>query len=539
MGVVGDSGVTNDVPATASGQNYAGAGLDSALGTISGSYPDPQMSTAFNYQGAGPGSGYSQAQDYQGSPAGSQAYGYTAPQATGPYQERLSPDDLRLSMPQAESFQPDSNKNFAAATLPSSLSVEGYSTTQTKATWYYPEFSSSNNRFYAQTSSGLTTTAACSAGGYLPLWADVKSAGNLYVYEWYPNQQTPYITWGGWNWQGWKKGWFGGDSPGWHILCYNCRDWSNYVYIYVYPANAYANSYGNTYGNAPGSYGSAYGSAYGTTYGTTSGYGATYGSGYGSGSTGPVTSGLVASHLPSGAPTPPNIDSEKLVFPDYTLIAPSSTTYQSSALYYSLAGMSGASGYSTAGSCPGCNAQGQYFAASGGSTGSSSAGYPTAWTAQGAAQGSCTACATAASGNQVSGCTGQGNCQTCAVQGFTAQPAQVVQTYQTVFPGPSTYKCNEYYLQNWQDNLCTVGSARCNEWLPLWSKISQPGNYWSFEWTMCGSNAFCSPEVKNFGCKGAGWHMTWFRGNKPGWYVLSYHCNDWSNYVYIYVWPST
>jgi hypothetical protein len=507
LGVVGDSGVTNGISATAFGQDYAAASLDSELGTLSASYPDSQMNGAFDYQSAQ----YSQAQNYQGGSAGAQAYGYTAPQVTGPYQERLSADDLRLSMPQAESFQPDGNKNFAVATPPSSLSVESYSSTQTTASWYYPELSSSNNRLYVQTNSGLKTTAGCSYGGYLPLWADISSAGNLYVYEWYANQQTPSITWGGWNWQGWKKGWFGGDAAGWHILCYNCRDWSNYVYIYVYPASSYGSTYGNTYG---GSYGNAYAGTYSST------------------TTGLVTSGLVSNTLPSGAPTPPNLNSENLVFPDYTLITPSSTAYQSQGLYYAQSGSSGTAGYSAASSCPTC--AGSYSTAQSYAT---SGSYAPVWTGQGTAQGSCTNCA--ASGKQMSSCTGQSNCQTCAIQGLVTQPAQVVQTYKAVFPNPSTCKCNEYYLQNWQNNLCTVGSARCNEWLPLWSKINQAGNYWSFEWTMCGTNSFCSPEVKNFGCKGAGWHQTWFRGNKAGWYVLSYYCNDWSNYVYIYVWPSS
>ena len=76
--------------------------------------------------------------------------------------------------------------------------------------------------------------------------------------------------------------------------------------------------------------------------------------------------------------------------------------------------------------------------------------------------------------------------------------------------------------------------------MPLWSKISRPGVYWSFEWTCLRqrSGYYCSPEVRNFGYKSSGWYQTWFRGNNPGWHILSYHCNDWSNYIYIYVWPA-
>jgi len=52
--------------------------------------------------------------------------------------------------------------------------------------WYYPDQVNSANRFYVQTSSGLNTIAGCSYGGYLPLFADIKSSGNFFVYEWYP-----------------------------------------------------------------------------------------------------------------------------------------------------------------------------------------------------------------------------------------------------------------------------------------------------------------------------------------------------------------
>jgi hypothetical protein len=93
-------------------------------------------------------------------------------------------------------------------------------------------------------------------------------------------------------------------------------------------------------------------------------------------------------------------------------------------------------------------------------------------------------------------------------------------------------------VQGFQGRLNTVGSVKCGEWLPLWSKIGKPGCYWSFEWTQgcTASGSFCYPEVKNFGYKGTGWYSTWFRGNKPGWHILSYFSNDWSNYIYVYVW---
>jgi len=115
-----------------------------------------------------------------------------------------------------------------------------------------------------------------------------------------------------------------------------------------------------------------------------------------------------------------------------------------------------------------------------------------------------------------------------------------MQSYQAVYPVPSICKCNEYYVQSCPERPATVAGVFCGRWLPLWSKISRSGTYWSFEWTACssGPSYYCSPEVKNFGYKSTGWYQTWFKGNNPGWHILSYHCNDWSNYIYIYVWPS-
>ena len=104
--------------------------------------------------------------------------------------------------------------------------------------WYYPSSVVSANRFYVQTASGFRTVGGCSFRGYLPLWADIKSSGNFFVYEWYPGRSTPSVRWWGWTGTGWKKGWFCGDVPGWHILCYNSGIWSNYIYIYVYPRGA-------------------------------------------------------------------------------------------------------------------------------------------------------------------------------------------------------------------------------------------------------------------------------------------------------------
>ena len=383
-----------------------------------------------------------------------------APQISGPYQEGYSPDSINLQKPMAESFQPDSNLNFISAALPSGISVQPYSTQVSgshvsgyqgtgtgTSSWYYPGALYSGNKFYVQASSGLGTTAGCSLGGYLPIWSDIAVSGNFYVYEWYPGQTTPLVRWWGWAWPGFKKGWFNGDVPGWHVLCYNSRDWSNYIYIYVWPGPYHQGSsyQGQQYqGSYQGPY-TGQGQYPGQQY-PQSGYASTLGQ---------------DSSLSAGAPMPPDINSEKLVMPDYNLLSQS--------------------GYAS-----------QYQMVS---------------------------------------------------QYQSQMPSQVViQSQAAVYPKCTSYKANEYYVQAWPGKLDTVAGVKCGQWLPIWSNIARPGNYWSFEWYQCQgfpSGYYCQPEVKNFGYKVAGWYQTWFCGNKPGWHILCYCSNDWSNYVYLYVWPTS
>jgi hypothetical protein len=403
-------------------------------------------------------------------------YASNAPQIAGPYQDHLSPDDLNIIQPNAENFHPDSSLNFVPASIPSGINVEAYNPGQGQGYWYYPGSATSKNKFYVQTSAGLMTTAGCSYGGYLPLWSDINSPGNFYVYEWYPGQAMPSIRWWGWAWQGFKKGWFTGDVPGWHILCYNCRDWSNYVYIYVWPSG-----------------GSVYVS------------------------TGPST--VSQASLPSGAPTPPDMSAENLMLPDYNQYQPNA----------------------------GCAAQ-SYTQGPGQNNAAQSLNMPQANAFYPAESPSPQQDAYSTQGSTLAQ-SGYSTCPTCTDKtsttgGLSAYvPASVPDytggTYQAVYPTPVAYRCNEYYVQTCSGKLSTIAGAKYGGWLPLWSKIGKPGVYWSFEWTQCGSPlVYCYPDVKSFGYKGMGWYQTWFRGNNPGWHILSYYNSDWSNYVYIYVWPA-
>jgi hypothetical protein len=121
--------------------------------------------------------------------------------------------------------------------------------------------------------------------------------------------------------------------------------------------------------------------------------------------------------------------------------------------------------------------------------------------------------------------------------GYSPAGADTVSDFGLVYTPRSASKYNEYYIQTRPGRLTTVASTRQNQWLQLWSKITRPGMYWSFEWPPCKAGYYCPPEVKSFGYKKEGWYPTWFKSSTPGWHLLVYQCNDWSNYVYIYVWP--
>jgi hypothetical protein len=369
------------------------------------------------------------------------------PRISGPYQEHFTADDLKLSTPEASSFIPDSNLNLVSTALPSGVSeVSTGGTVQGANSWYYPEQVTSRNKFYVQTTAGLSKVGSCADGGYVPMWCNVASSNNFYTYEWYPGQWTPSVRWWSWVQSGTKKVWFSGDVPGWHILCYNCQDFSNYIYIYVWPSSA------KGYSSSKGAYSSG---------------------------------SPILSSIPQGAPTPPDLSSEDLILPDLSLVSPGGQQNQIPC---------GSTGPQAAYSATGSS--GMAYPRSGGSPGQSNQGGQSYQHGQGAIQ--------------------------------TVYPRCVVQRY------------NEYYVQTWPNRLSTVGSARCGEWLSLWSNIGSPGNYWSFEWSLCGgypTPSFSLSEVKNFGYKKAGWYQTWFRGNKEGWHVLIYCDNDWSNYIYVYVYP--
>jgi len=557
FGAVGGSGMDLQASSTTSSGIMTSASQSSS-GQSSFSQSPAAVPSSMQLS-ASPQTGYASLTDSRGNYlaesalSGSDGSTYSAPQVSGPIQEQMTPEALGLSLPQMDGFTPDSSLDFVAATpsgsaasassstlysssyspsyLPSyspSYSSSSYSSDQAVKTgsysWYYPGSVVSANRFYVQTGSGLGTVGGCGYGGYLPLWADIKASGNFFIYEWYPGHSSPLVQWMGWTGSGWKKGWFGGDITGWHVLCYNSGIWSNYVYIYVYPQLA--------------------ASAYASTYAGTSGV---------------IASGQ-STALPSGAPTPPDPGAENLILPDYNLYQPAVQSTQGgySSPIQQTAVLQSAVQQPTV-------QQPVYAGASSNVPVLSTtaglvenpiiAGTPSINPAQTGAAGmvgglartstTCTS-STVVTGGVCSSNPCVSGSATCASQtGCSAPAGYVSQLSGAVYPLPSVCKCNEYYVESCSEGLKTVAGVYRGDWLPLWSKVSRPGVYWSFEWTVCEGDKnhcrggyYCSPDVKNFGSKNAGWYQTWFKGNDAGWHILSFYSNDWSNYVYIYVWPA-
>ena len=544
LGAVGDVGGSDtstylqpaqSLTGTASVGTAQSSGLQAQMGANVANVPNPDGSSIQD--------GYLQPQQNNYPTQGQQAYAslqgpgsaYSAPETGGPVQDQLTAEALRLSPPAAESFVPDESLNFVSTSSPGNMvSGTAVGAAQTALTgssyWYYPGQVNSANRFYVQTSSGLNTIAGCSYGGYLPLFADIKSSGNFFVYEWYPGSSTPVVRLWGWTGTGYKKGWFSGDVPGWHTLCYNCGIWSNYIYIYVYPRAVSSSS---------------------LSYTSNPSY--------------PVYTGnpgtIAQVSLPAGAPTPPDLNAERLAMPDNNLYRPitgqatdgtfynyqapqSNVPAASSPIQASYPGFvnypAQQTGYAASGSLP--SQAGRQLQANNPAI----ARVPTLSNSPALAGSTTATCTTCTSSTVVkegvsSACPYPSGCPTSLNSGsLTAPGGYLPESYKAVYPRPSTCRCNEYYVQTYPGKLGFVAGVFSGEWLPLWSKISRPGIYWSYEWTMCaGSHGnYCAPEAKNFGYKSAGWYQTWFKGNEPGWHILSYQCNDWSNYVYIYVWPA-
>ncbi len=171
-----------------------------------------------------------------------------------------SPQELGLSIPAEDSSYaqapPATETGRALIPADSAYAADTASTGQfsgdlQKATYYMDGYPTSNypSQSMMVVPSSITSTnklyvsyvpqtvAGCRLYGWLPMWLKTSGSGPIWFYEWYPSGQLS-VNYLGYASGGWQKKWFNGDTPGWHILQYHSSGWSNYIYIYVYPASS-------------------------------------------------------------------------------------------------------------------------------------------------------------------------------------------------------------------------------------------------------------------------------------------------------------
>ena len=72
--------------------------------------------------------------------------------------------------------------------------------------------------------------------------------------------------------------------------------------------------------------------------------------------------------------------------------------------------------------------------------------------------------------------------------------------------------------------------------LPLWMDISGSGNIWFYEWYPQPYGNLVTTYAGYV--YQPGWYKRWIIADVPGWHILQYYCNGWSNYAYSYVYGS-
>ncbi len=118
-----------------------------------------------------------------------------------------------------------------------------------------------------------------------------------------------------------------------------------------------------------------------------------------------------------------------------------------------------------------------------------------------------------------------------APQGFKATSTSPTYTQMIVPTG--TYAPNNLYIFYAPQ---TVAGCYLSNNLPLWMDISGSGNVWFYEWY---PQPYGNLVTKYAGyVYQPGWYKRWFIADVPGWHILQYYCNGWSNYAYIYVYGS-
>jgi len=104
-------------------------------------------------------------------------------------------------------------------------------------------------------------------------------------------------------------------------------------------------------------------------------------------------------------------------------------------------------------------------------------------------------------------------------------------TYDLVIVPPGGYAPNKLYVSYAPQ---TVAGCYLYANLPLWMDTASSGNIWFYEWYESGH-----VEINYAGhVDHPGWFKWRFFADVPGWHILQFYCNGWSNYVYIYVYGS-
>ncbi len=187
-----------------------------------------------------------------------QSKGYTTtsmgsgmPTPPDPYSEGQTPTALRLVAPEyrASSSCYSSNPIRSGSYTGSTAGTVGLAGSCYKPTnlqcatdmslVYTKMVASKHNEYYVQTwPNKLNSITSVRQGEWLQLWSQTRNPGIYWSFEWRPcsagRSSYPEVKNFGYKKAGWFSSWFHSDTPGWHLLCYQCGDWSNYIYIYVW-----------------------------------------------------------------------------------------------------------------------------------------------------------------------------------------------------------------------------------------------------------------------------------------------------------------
>lgn len=169
-------------------------------------------------------------------PSSAQELGLSIPdEETASYQTPPSTETSRSLIPTDSAYIADesSSSQFSGKFQATQYYAGNYPADNypTQSMIVFPQGTTSTNKLYI--SNVPKTVAGCRLYGWLPMWLQTFSTDPIWFYEWYPRSRLS-VNYLGYASIGWQKKWFNGDAPGWHILQFYSRGWSNYIYIYVY-----------------------------------------------------------------------------------------------------------------------------------------------------------------------------------------------------------------------------------------------------------------------------------------------------------------